>query len=71
MRVEQVGDVTEMTPEPGRRLTAIAVERVTYRPAGPHALIHLRVDGLGHDPAEQIQTLQGAGFREKGNPRPA
>jgi hypothetical protein len=62
--VEQRGDVTVQQPQPGRRLTARQVERVTYRPAGPHVLIHLRVDGLGHDAAEQIEVLVGAGFRE-------
>jgi hypothetical protein len=47
------------------RLTARLVERVTYRPEGPHAFIHLRVDGLGHDANEQIGVLEGAGFREQ------
>jgi hypothetical protein len=62
---EQRGEVTEITPTPGRRLSARLVERVTYRPAGPHVLLHLSVDGLAGDPEEQVQVLREAGFQER------
>ena len=65
MRAEQRGDMTVTTPEPGARLTAMQVKHVTYRPAGPQATIHLRADGLAHDPAAQIEALLGAGFEER------
>jgi hypothetical protein len=62
---EQRGNVTVTTPAPGVRLTAMKVQHVIYRPAGPHAMITLGLDGLAHDPAGQIEALLGAGFEER------
>jgi hypothetical protein len=66
VRAEQHGNLTAFQPEQSERLTAMRVERVTYRPAIPQAILRLYVDGLTHHPAGQIEALQRAGFQEVG-----
>jgi hypothetical protein len=65
LSVEQTGEAGfVIEPGPGRRLNARTVDRVTYRPAGEYAIIHLDADALTPDPEPQIDALLGAGFRE-------
>jgi hypothetical protein len=67
MSVEQTGaGGFVMTPTPGRRLNAMMVDRVFYRPGAGYAAIHLVVDTtFEHDPKPQIDALLEAGFREQ------
>jgi hypothetical protein len=67
VRAEQQGNLTAFQPEQSERLTAMRVERVTYRLAIPQAILHLCVDGLTHDPAGQIEALQRAWFPRGGS----
>jgi hypothetical protein len=66
LSVEQRDNVTIFEPVLSERLTAMRVERVTYRPGIPQAILHLHVDGLVHDPEGQIEALRRAGFQEVG-----
>jgi hypothetical protein len=68
LSVEQTGEAGfVIEPGPGRRLNASKVDRVTYRPAGQYAIIHLVADAPTGDPQPQIHALLEAGFREVGS----
>jgi hypothetical protein len=71
LKVERIGDLTEITPRLAFNIGAREVKRVLYFPQDGQAVIEMHSQGsqnwtVGVD--DQVNALLGAGFREVTRP---